>query len=163
MIDIANPRQIVLVTCRAVVNNFGKQELKDNITTIIWHSPLSNEPKMYCISIHKQRFSHELLSKSKVFCVNFMDVNYESHVLFCKNNTGNNLDKFIATGLTKMEAQKIDCSLIKEASAHLECEIINEIETGDHILFLARVLNDKLYRKDKRIFHISGDEFSTII
>lgn len=150
---LTNPRQTVLVTCR--------HKGKDNIITLDWHTPLSFYPMMYAISVGKTRYSLGLIRSSKVFVVNFMSHEHEKEVLFCGRHSGKNYDKFVETGLTREEAAKIDCPRIKEALGFLECKVVNEVEAGDHILFIAEVVSSDLNKEGKRLFHIWGDKFTT--
>ncbi|MBN2422935.1 flavin reductase family protein [Candidatus Woesearchaeota archaeon] len=163
MLNIFNPRQTVLVSCRAHVRHFGKETVKDNMLAIDWHSPLSFQPMMYCFALAKKRYSYELIRQSKAFVINFISAENEKQVLYCGRNTGRVIDKFKETGLTKEEAESIDCCRIKEAVAYLECEVKEEIETGDHILVIGTVLKSELKENKKRIFHTSGDSFTTTV
>lgn len=90
-----------------------------------------------------------------------MSKEYEKEILFCGRNSGRNLDKFVETGLEKEEAEKVDCSRIKQALGFLECQVVDEIEVGDHILFVANVVYWDLKKEDKRLFHLWGDKFTT--
>jgi flavin reductase (DIM6/NTAB) family NADH-FMN oxidoreductase RutF len=161
MLDIINPSQTVLVTCRGKANLFGKEISKDNMIAIDWHTPLSFRPMMYAVSIAKQRFSYDLIHDNQVLVVNFMPFELNKEVLFCGRNSGRTVDKFDKTGLTSEEATKIDCCRIKEACAYLECEVIEEKETGDHVLFICKVLFSQRKTDSNRVFHVEGDEFTT--
>ena len=85
----------------------------------------------------------------------------EKEVLFCGRHSGESIDKFKETGLTKEEAESIDCPRIKQATGCLECEVINEIEAGDHVIFIGKVLKTIAKNNNKKIFQIKGDEFTT--
>ena len=61
---VYNPRQVILVTSR--------NEEKDNIFTLAWHSPVSFDPQLYAIFAGKTRFSTNIIKESRVFCVNFI-------------------------------------------------------------------------------------------
>lgn len=113
---------------------------KDNIITMDWHTPLSFAPMMYAIAVGKTRFSCDLIKNSKVFVVNFISRDFE-----------------------KEEAEKIDCPRIKQALGFLECKVVDELEVGDHVLFLGEVLNSNLKSRDKRLFHLWGDNFTTTV
>ena len=152
---LTNPLQTILLTCKA-----GK---KDNIITLDWHTPLSFDPMMYAVSIGKTRYSLELVKKSKVFVVNFMSKDFEKEILFCGRHSGRNFDKFKETGLEKEEAQTIDCPRIKQALGYLECRVEKEIEAGDHILFITKVQKAELKKKEKRLFHLFEDKFTTTL
>ncbi|PJA84377.1 MAG: hypothetical protein CO145_01290 [Candidatus Nealsonbacteria bacterium CG_4_9_14_3_um_filter_37_13] len=150
---LTNPRQTILLTCRF--------QGKDNVMTLDWHTPLSFEPMIYAVSIGKTRFSLNLVRKSKVFVVNFMSKDFEKEILFCGRHSGRNFDKFKETGLEKEEVETIHCPRIKQALGYLECQVIKEIETGDHILFIAEVKKAELKQKGKRLFHLFADKFTT--
>jgi len=166
---LTNPRQTILVTCR--------YKDKDNIITMDWHTPLSFNPMMYAIAIGKKRFSCGLIKNSNAFVVNFMSKDYEKEILFCGRNSGRDydastglsvnpeqrrrVDKFKETGFQKEEAEGIDCPRIKQVLGFLECKVVREVEVGDHILFIAKVVNSSLKKKGKRLFHLWGDKFTT--
>jgi len=152
--EIANPRQIILVTSR--------WQNKDDIITLAWHMPLSFDPMMYGISIGKKRFSLELIRNSKVFVVNFVSKEFKEDVLFCGEVSGREVDKFKETRFEKEEAETINCPRIKQALGYLECEVVDEIETGDHILFIGKVKKAELKKHGVRLFHISGDKLGKL-
>lgn len=149
---ISNPCQTVLITSR-----LGE---KDNVMTADWHMPLSFEPMMYAVSIGKTRYSLKLIKESGVLVVNFMSKDFEKEILYCGTHTGEQIDKFRETGLEKEEAETINCPRLKQAIGYLECQVIKEIETGDHILFISEVKKAELKRKEKRLFHLYKDQFT---
>jgi len=138
----------------------GRKQLKDNIITLAWHMQVSFKPELYAIAIGKTRFSCELVSKSKCFVVNYVPYELEQEAVFCGSNSGKTTDKFKESGLGKEEAEKIDCPRIKEAVGYMECEVINEVEAGDHIIFIGKVLKSELKKDEKRLLQ-SDDGFTT--
>lgn len=150
---LSNPLQTILLTSRA--------SGKDNVMTLDWHMPLSFQPMMYAVSIGKTRFSLNLIRKSKIFVINFMSKDFEKEILYCGRHSGKNFDKFKETGLEKEKAKKINCPRIKQALGYLECKVEKEIEVGDHVLFIARVIHAELKKQDKRLFHLFADKFTT--
>lgn len=155
-----NPRQVICVTSRAETDTLGKKETKDNIFTLAWHTPLSFEPRLYGICVGKERFSLELIRKSHCFVINFMPYDLKDKVLQCGRVSGKHSDKFKDNGFEKEEADTIDCPIIKEAIGHLECELINEIDIGDHVFLVGKVLRSHHIR-GPRVFYIGDNEFST--
>ena len=163
MFDIANPRQVILVSSRAEVELMGKKEVKDNIMTLSWHTPLSQDPELYGILVSKNRFSYQVIKKSQVFVVNFMSTRHQEDVLYCGRNTGQVVDKFKETSFAKKEAKSIDCPVIEEAIANLECEVQEEIELGDHVMFVGRVVKKNEKDCEKRVFYLGFNKFTTTI
>ena len=157
MSELTDPRQVVLVTSREEMEVMGKKEVKDNIITIAWHMPVSFNPNLYAISIGKTRFSADIIKKSKAFVVNFIGYELKKEALTCGTKSGNHIDKFEEAGLTKEEAESVDCPRVKEALAYMECEVINEVDAGDHIIFIGNVVNSKVKKDGKRLFQRAGD------
>lgn len=152
MSEISDPRHTVLVTCR--------DKGKDNVITLSWHSPVSFSPELYCIMVAFPRFSHDLIKKSKVFCVNFMSIDDEEKVMFCGTKSGKDTDKFEEVAFGKEKCRKIDCPRIKEALGYIECKVVNAVKAGDHTIFIGEVVNSELKREGKRILQ-DGAGFTT--
>ncbi len=159
MSELTNPRQTILVTSR----NMEEGKEKDNIITLDWHMPCSFSPLLYAISIGKTRYSCHMVQQSKCFCVNFLPKTLEKETLLCGRRSGQHFDKYHEANLSKEECEKIHCSRIKEAAGFMECEVINEIEAGDHMIFVGKVLASGQTKNEKRLFHITGDKFTTTL
>lgn len=161
IIGLSKPQQTVLVSLRGDFELMGKRKEYDNLITVDWHMPTSFNPPLYIISIGKTRFSLNLIKNSRVFAVNFMTFLQKDAVLYCGQNTGLKVDKFHETKLTKEECSSIDCPYIKEAAAVYECEVVDEFETGDHIIFVGKIINTRNNNSEKRLLHTSGIDFTT--
>ena len=151
MLNIPYPRQVIIVTSR--------HKGKDNMMTLSWHSPASFNPELYAIFVGKQRYSYELIKKSKCFCVNFISKDDEDIAVFAGRNSGRDTDKF--EKIEKQECEKIDCPKLKNAMAYIECELIDEFKAGDHAIFLGKVVNKKEIKKGNRLFQVVGNNFTT--
>jgi len=155
MFDICNPRQVIFVTSRARINLFGKNTTKDNVTAINKHMPVSKKPMFYAISLHKDRFTLDLIRSSGVFCTNFCGKELKEAMLFCKEHNGKHMDKFNRAKLSKKEANTIDCPLIDQHKGVFECSVINEIETGDHVILIAKIMHMQKEFDAPRLFNSS--------
>ncbi len=153
MFPIFGYRQSVLISCRSKIDSFGKEILKDDLVVVDWHMPVSLKPPFYAFSIGKSNFSYRLIKKSQAFVVNFMSYEQKEAVMFCNRNSGEHIDKFKKSGLVMDEAEKIDCGRIKEALAFIECEVVEEMEVGDHFIFIGKILNSTRKKTGKRIYH----------
>jgi flavin reductase (DIM6/NTAB) family NADH-FMN oxidoreductase RutF len=154
MSELSGARQIVLVTSR--------WKNKDDIITIAWHMPTSFVPEMYVISIGNTRYSNWLIKKSKSFCINFMPASLKNEIIYCGSIHGNEHDKFSEAKLEKVECERINCPRIKQAFGYAECKVVKVIKTGDHMIFIARVLNSKVLNKGKRLYHFGKDRFGEL-
>ena len=137
---IYNPLQIVLVTCRGKSVAMGRVREHHDILATSWQCPASDSPPLYSVFL-SNKHDLSLIRSSKVFCVNFMAYEHRAQAAFCARHIGDHIDKFQETELTLKECEKIDCPRIGEAVGYIECEVIEEHITGDHVLFVGKVLN----------------------
>jgi flavin reductase (DIM6/NTAB) family NADH-FMN oxidoreductase RutF len=162
---LLHPRHTVLVSC---IDKKGKA----NIITLAWTMPTSIKPPMVVLSIAPNRYSHQIIEEKGEFVVNIPTMEISKQSLFCGRISGRRVDKFKEAKLTPIPAKKINSPIIKECVAHLECKIVQKIITGDHTLFVGEVVaayvNKGLFtntynaEKVKPIFHIGGNDFTTI-
>ncbi|MBI5393568.1 flavin reductase family protein [Candidatus Woesearchaeota archaeon] len=162
MMKLIGPRETVLVTSKAHVEHFGKRLEKEDILAVDWHMPCSLEPFTYAIAINKKHFSHKLILHGKAFIVNIIPKELEQQALFCGTHSGEHVDKFRETKLTKIESNHIDCVKIAEALGWIECEVMHAIDIHDHTLFIGKVRYFEMKREAKRLYHIKDNEFTTV-
>ena len=163
MSELTGPSQAVLVTTRAFIEDrFSTNKgTRDNIMATSSCMQTSQDPLLYAISIDKTAHSCNLIRNSRVFALNFMPYYMKESMIKCGKLSGEHIDKFKEAGLSKEEAATIDCPLISEAIGHMECEVINELETGDQVVFIAKALRSELKQQGKRLYHTDLKNFTT--
>lgn len=144
------PRQIILVVSKGN---------RPNVMTAAWATPTSFEPFLVAISIGKERYSHDLIKKTKEFVIAVPDISMKDKVLSCGEHSGQDTDKFKEVGLTPIPAKNISVPLIKECQINLECQLVDDIETGDHTLFIGKVLAIHGKKTKPCIVDVGGREF----
>src|SRR4030066_1244434 len=130
---LLHPMHTVLVSC------VGKDG-KPNITTLAWAMPTSIEPPLLAISVSPKRHSHKLIEESQEFTVNIPTLETLQAVYACGSLTGRSFDKFKKANLTQMPGKKVKAPAISECIAHLECEVDGQFTTGDHTIFVGKIL-----------------------
>jgi len=82
-------------------------------------------------------------------------------------------DAFKECGLTPIKSAKVKPFRIKECQVNFECKVVKIIETGDHILVIAEIIESdcdpKIYANNKRdfrlnidaLYHATGSVFKT--
>ncbi|MFX1512531.1 MAG: flavin reductase family protein [Promethearchaeota archaeon] len=127
------PRFTILVTSGTLTH--------PNVMTVAWASPLSADPPLIGISVTSKRYSYELIIKYKEFCVCVPSITLVKETLKAGQLSGRiTPNKFIKCGLTPVASEKIKAPRIQECPIALECVCLDEIVTGDHSLFVGRIV-----------------------
>lgn len=113
---------------------------KINVMTAAWQMPVSFKPALVAVSIGHQRFSHELIVKSREFVVNIPHAGMMKEVLCCGSQSGKDIDKFNVCKLSPVKAQKVKAPLIDECIGNIECKLYSIHEAGDHTIFVGEVV-----------------------
>ncbi len=112
---------------------------KKNIITIGMFAFFSGKPSLVGIGIAPRRFSFDLIRKSQEFVVNVIDENLMKAVRICGEKSGRDVAKFEAAGLTPVKGTKVNAPAIRESPVSIECKVVQEVETGDHVWFIGEV------------------------
>jgi flavin reductase (DIM6/NTAB) family NADH-FMN oxidoreductase RutF len=127
-----------------------------NITTVGKVGIVASDPPVIAISLRKDRYSLELIRKTKEFSVNTPSSQYFRETDYCGLVSGRDYDKLSDIGMTPLKGSTIDAPLLEECPYNLECKVRNEIVLGDWILLLADICEvyideDKLLDSEKGI------------
>ena len=112
----------------------------DNVMAAAWMMPVSLEPPRVAIAIHPARLSHAFVTNSEFFALNIPTADLLAAVHRCGILTGRAGDKFVASGLTPVDALELELPLVGECVAHIECGLVGRVNFGDHDLFIGEPL-----------------------
>lgn len=107
-----------------------------NVMTVARLMPMSFAPPLVAVAIHPDCLTHEYVSRSEFFALNFPTMDLLSAVHHCGIETGRSGDKFLSAGITPVDALELDMPLIDECVAHIECGVVDRASFGDHDLFI---------------------------
>jgi len=127
------PEQVVIAIAKDA-------EGKCNPITLGWTMITSGRPPMMAISVGLGRHSLGAIRLSREFVISFPSSAMAEDTLFFGTKSGRDLDKLAARGTATQPATEVDCVLLSEAVANFECKLEHEIQTGDHVLFVGRVV-----------------------
>ncbi|MHA1259638.1 MAG: flavin reductase family protein [Candidatus Heimdallarchaeaceae archaeon] len=113
---------------------------KESIITIAWAGTVSSDPPYVCIGIRKERFSYDLITKSKEFVVNIPTFDMLREIEICGTKSGKDIDKWKECNFTKGESTKIEVPYINECPVNMECRVERVLELGTHDLIIGKVL-----------------------
>lgn len=141
----------VLVTC------FDGE--KPNVLTVAWTGILSSQPPKTYISVRPERYSHDIIEKTREFAINLTTASLVRAADFCGVRSGRDTDKFDACKLTTEEASTISAPLIAQSPLSIECRVTDIIRLGSHDMFIADIVavdvNEDLIDKAGRL-HLEG-------
>ncbi|MHC4266464.1 MAG: flavin reductase family protein [Planctomycetota bacterium] len=137
------PEQVVI----AIAKDEGD---RPNPITLGWTMIVSGHPPMMAIAVAKGHYSVETISHSKCFTIAFPSEFMAEAALFFGSNSGRNVDKFAQFPCQITDAEMIDSVLLTDACANFECTLESEIETGDHIIFVGKVVNAHVNTEPKK-------------
>ncbi len=126
------PLPAVIITC--------KNEGIENALTVAWTGTICTDPAMTYISIRKERYSYDLIKKSKVFCINLTTEELAYATDYCGVKSGKNENKFKSLNLETEPATMIDVPMLKKSPVTIECKVEEIKELGSHDMFIAKVL-----------------------
>lgn len=144
------PLPVVMVSC-------GDMD-KSNIITVAWTGIINTDKPMCYISIRKERYSHDIIKKTKEFVINLTNKDLAYATDWCGVKTGAKVDKFKEMKLTKERAKFVKCPLIKESPVSIECRVKEIKELGSHDMFMAEILSidaEESYIDEKGAFDIT--------
>lgn len=127
------PEQIVIVIAKDANG-------KANPMTAGWTTIVSGSPPMMAVAIVPKRHTAGAIRHSKCFTIAFPSADMTEETLFFGTKSGRDIDKLEVTGCKTEPATKIDSVILADAAANFECELETEIPTGDHILFVGRIV-----------------------
>ena len=129
---------------------------KANPMTMGWTMITSGSPPMMAASLSKGHYTTQCIKHSKCFTISFPSSDMADAALFFGRHTGWNTDKFAEFECAHQPAQKIDSVLLSEAVANFECQLEKQLETGDHIIFVGRIVASHINTERKKRLYIVG-------
>ena len=135
-----HPNRPVYPTPAALITCADKQG-RPNVLTLgeVFNISISR-PVILGIAIRKERYSHELISRTGEYVVNLPTRSIAEQVWQCGRTSGREVDKFAATGLTPVPATVVRVPLIAECPINVECRVTGIQVIGDHDLFLGEAV-----------------------
>lgn len=133
---LLSPVPVAMVSCRDI-----SADALPNIITVAWVGVACSDPPILSVAIRPDRYSYDLITRTKEFVVNLVDANLVEACDFCGVRSGRDVDKFKACGLTAVYAAQLDTApAIQESPLSMSCRVEQIIPLGSHHLFLARVV-----------------------
>jgi flavin reductase (DIM6/NTAB) family NADH-FMN oxidoreductase RutF len=132
-VTLASPYPYLLVTSRDATG-------VPNAMGVGWWSFTSMTPPLMLVSIGKGRYTLDCIRHTKDFVMCFPGKDIAKASWTCGVISGRDGDKLEKTGLKALDAKKVKSPIIEGSSAAFECVVTDEVETGDHIVFIGEIV-----------------------
>jgi flavin reductase (DIM6/NTAB) family NADH-FMN oxidoreductase RutF len=138
-----------------------------NVATFAWIMSTSHDPELIAVSVSKARYTYECLTDE--FVVNLPTKELVKEMWAVGTLSGRHMNKFEVSGLTPIPSEVVKPPRIAECPTHIECRIVDTLETGDHTIFIGEVVaksgdfdaikDGKLNARIEPLFHLGGTKF----
>ena len=119
-----------------------------------WQMKCSISPPLFAVALSKKGNTHKLIRESKEFVIAVPNKELLSEVEFFGTNHGNHMDKFKESNIEIEKSRFIKTPIIKKATINFECKLLREIDSGDHIIFIGKILASYLDKNKKILFNM---------
>jgi len=123
-----------------------KADDKRNGMTAAWVSRTSRNPPMVTVSIGEKSYTNELINKAKYFVVNTLAEGQQEMGKHFGFQSGREADKLKGLGFFEAES---GAPILESAMSYLECELFDTLTTGDHTLFIGKVIGGGILDSSK--------------
>ncbi len=114
---------------------------KPNVMTADWVVPLSFNPPMLGVAIGHRRYTKKLIDEHKEFVVSVPTIELLKDVWIAGTLSGANVNKAEKMSVTFVPSKKVKVPSIKECQANLECKVVKDVETGDHVFYVGEIVD----------------------
>ncbi len=118
-----------------------------NAMTLNWATQVSSNPKLVAIGVEKGAFTHELIAEGRIFSLCVID--REDRAVVRKFTKPVEVDAAASTmnGFPFHDGST-GAPVLDMAVAYVECRLHQEVDLGDHTLFIGEVV-DAGFQKDE--------------
>jgi len=118
----------------------GMEEGKDEIS-VVWTFVVEGKPPQIGISVADYHVAQKMIEKHGEFVLNVPVNSIIEQFDQVDMNSSKVADKFELSGLTRIEATKVNAPAIKESPIHVECKVLQTISAPpQRKIFIAEVL-----------------------
>ena len=142
------PEEVVIVIVKSKNGTY-------NPITVGWTMLASKNPPIIAVASTEKRYSFDLISTFKEFVIAYPSDTMENETFFFGTKSGREVNKLCDSKIKYSKAKYIDSVILDEAVANFECVLEDTIKTGDHYIFLGKVVGSHISTKDlNRLYNI---------
>jgi flavin reductase (DIM6/NTAB) family NADH-FMN oxidoreductase RutF len=123
-----------------------------------WNMKCSMDPPLFAVALKKKGHTHRLIQQSKEFVVAVANYELLDPLMVFGSRSGKSTDKFSETNVKTSKAVHVKSPLLTDATINFECELYKEVDSGDHIIFIGRILESHVNQDKKVLFNVKKVE-----
>jgi flavin reductase (DIM6/NTAB) family NADH-FMN oxidoreductase RutF len=148
----SKPETVALLVVR------DKEHDRSNVMPLGWKMWTSGVPRLLAFSVSLEHYSYELLTREGECTLAWPGQDMLPGILQSGSVSGLDTDKFALTGWKLVPARFVGAGLIEGCVVNLECRVKDQLETGDHMLFVCSIIEGHLAEDAGRIVFTLHDE-----
>jgi flavin reductase (DIM6/NTAB) family NADH-FMN oxidoreductase RutF len=137
-----------------------------NAMPLAWAMPVSVDPPLIAIAVHPARHSHDMITFGEEFALNFPSKVILNHTQWLGMVSGLQGDKIEGSRLPYFRSKIIGAPLLEGCVGWIECAVHDSYTTGDHKLFIGRVLaaqaDTDAFDFDAGMWSLEDDEYKPL-
>jgi flavin reductase (DIM6/NTAB) family NADH-FMN oxidoreductase RutF len=111
-----------------------------NAMTLNWATQLSFDPKLLGVGVEREAFTHELVREGRVFSLNLVDREDRAIVRKFTKPVEVDAEAHSLNGFAYHDG-RTGAPILDQAVAYLDCELRQEVEVGNHTLFIGEIVD----------------------
>ena len=118
-----------------------KEDGSANLMAISWWTYLSNHPATVGVCLSSKGLSHSLIEKNGEFTLNIVGEELKESALKCGTCSGKTVNKPEEFGIELCSSEAVAAPSVKGSRVVFECRLVDSVPAGDHIFYIAEVIN----------------------
>jgi len=124
-----------------VVSSVSDDKLNGYISNTVFQ--VTAEPARFAIACSKNNYTNEMIQHSQVFSISVLQKDTRAEIIGAFGyRSGKDIDKFSKFSYKK--GQTGAPILLDDTLAWFECEVVDSLDTGTHVLFIGNVVDGDL-------------------
>jgi Conserved protein/domain typically associated with flavoprotein oxygenases, DIM6/NTAB family len=119
------------------------QQGRANAMTAAWGGVANSSPASVFVAIQPVRYTYENIIAKREFTICIPSEEFAKEADYFGIESGREIGKIEAAGLTAERAEKVNAPYIKEFPMHLECKLTDRMNLGSHFVLIGQIVDVK--------------------
>jgi len=153
------PGTMAFPTPAWVIATYDKND-RANAMTAAWGGIANSNPPSVFVAVQPVRYTYENILAKREFTICIPSEEFAKETDYFGIESGRDVDKIEAAGLTAVRAEKVNAPYIKEFPMHLECKLTDRMNLGSHFVLIGQIVDVKA--KDEILDHKDSIEIQKL-